>query len=72
MDCGEVSADAVNLSSLVGSIVFSFTQVLSIDPGRFKIINEMLQKECKAGRIEIMDLNATAAASANTSGEIED
>jgi len=31
--------------------------VLEIDPGRFHIISEILQKECKAGRIEIMEFN---------------
>lgn len=35
-----------------------------IDPGQFRVINEILQKECKGrGRLETMSFTATAAAS---------
>jgi ribosome maturation protein SDO1 len=36
-----------------------------IDPGQFRVINEILQKECKGrGRIETLTFAATAAATA--------
>jgi ribosome maturation protein SDO1 len=36
-------------------------QVMLIDPGQFRIINEILQKECKGrGRIETVSFAATA------------
>ena len=36
-------------------------QVLLIDPGRFRAINEILQAECKGrGRLETMTFTATA------------
>lgn len=36
-------------------------QVILIDPGQFRVINEMLQRECKGrGRIETMSFAATA------------
>lgn len=35
-------------------------QILLIDPGQFRIINEVLQKECKGrGRLETMTFAAT-------------
>ncbi|KAG6857664.1 hypothetical protein H0H87_010233 [Tephrocybe sp. NHM501043] len=35
--------------------------IMLIDPGRFRVINEILQKECKGrGRIETMTFSATA------------
>jgi ribosome maturation protein SDO1 len=38
-----------------------------IDPGQFKVLNEMLQKECKGkGKLETLTFTATAATS--TSG----
>lgn len=37
-------------------------QVMLIDPGQFRVINEILQKECKGrGRIETMSFAATAS-----------
>jgi ribosome maturation protein SDO1 len=37
------------------------SQVMLIDPGQFRVINEILQKECKGrGRIETMSFAATA------------
>jgi len=37
--------------------------IMLIDPGQFRVINELLQKECKGkGRIETMTFTATAAA----------
>lgn len=37
-------------------------QVMLIDPGRFRVINELLQKECKGkGRLETMSFAATAS-----------
>ncbi len=40
-------------------------KVLLIDPGQFRVINEVLQKECKGrGRIETLDFAATAAPAA--------
>ena len=36
-------------------------QIMLIDPGQFRVINELLQKECKGrGRIETMTMSATA------------
>lgn len=41
------------------------SKVLLIDPGQFRVINEILQKECKGrGRIETLDFAATAAPAA--------
>jgi ribosome maturation protein SDO1 len=38
-----------------------------IDPGQFKVINELLQKECKGkGKLETLTFAATAAASTST------
>ena len=37
-----------------------FLQVLLIDPGQFRILNELLQKECKGGKIETLTFAATA------------
>ncbi|KAG5651825.1 hypothetical protein H0H81_007297 [Sphagnurus paluster] len=35
--------------------------IMLIDPGQFRVINEILQKECKGrGRIETMSFAATA------------
>jgi len=43
--------------------------VMLIDPGQFKIVNELLQKECKGkGKLETLTFAATAAAAASTSG----
>lgn len=37
-------------------------QVMLIEPGQFRVINEILQKECKGrGRIETMSFAATAS-----------
>jgi ribosome maturation protein SDO1 len=37
-------------------------QVMLIDPSQFRVINELLQKECKGkGRIETMTFTATAS-----------
>ena len=37
-------------------------QVMLIDPGQFRIINDLLQKECKGkGRIETMTFAATGS-----------
>lgn len=39
-----------------------FLQVMLIDPGQFRIINDLLQKECKGkGRIETMTFAATGS-----------
>ncbi|THG94136.1 hypothetical protein EW026_g7275 [Hermanssonia centrifuga] len=36
--------------------------VMLIDPGQFRVMNELLQKECKGkGRIETMSFAATAS-----------
>ena len=36
-------------------------QVMLIDPGQFRVINELLQKECKGkGKLETMTFTATA------------
>jgi ribosome maturation protein SDO1 len=41
--------------------VLTTLQVLLIDPGQFRVINDLLQKECKGkGRIETMTFAATA------------
>lgn len=38
-------------------------QVMLIDPGQFKVINELLQKECRGkGKLETMTFTATAQA----------
>jgi len=48
-------------------LLISSSQVMLIDPGQFKVINELLQKECKGkGKLETLTFAATAAAS--TSG----
>ncbi|KAF4623410.1 hypothetical protein D9613_002007 [Agrocybe pediades] len=35
-----------------------------IDPGQFRVINELLQKECKGGRLETLSFAATATTTA--------
>lgn len=38
-------------------------QVMLIDPGQFRVINELLQKDCKAkGKLETLTFTATAQA----------
>lgn len=38
-------------------------QVMLIDPGKFRVINELLQKECKGkGKLETLTFAATAQA----------
>jgi ribosome maturation protein SDO1 len=38
-------------------------QIMLIDPGQFRVINELLQKECKGrGRLETMTISAPTAA----------
>ena len=38
-----------------------YMKVMLIDPGQFRIINELLQKECKGrGRLETLTFAATA------------
>lgn len=38
------------------------SQTMLIDPGQFRVLNELLQKECKGrGRIETMTFAATGA-----------
>jgi ribosome maturation protein SDO1 len=35
-------------------------QIMLIDPGQFRVINELLQKECKGrGRLETMTMSAS-------------
>jgi len=40
--------------------------VMLIDPGQFRVINELLQKESKRGKIETLVFAATAAPAAST------
>jgi ribosome maturation protein SDO1 len=54
----EVVSRCIYCSSNYSHIV----QVMLIDPGQFKIINELLQKECKGkGKLETLTFTATAA-----------
>ena len=51
----------VRLSYFSATFFPIILQVMLIDPGQFRIINEILQKECKGrGRIETVSFAATA------------
>lgn len=49
---------------LFGSFPTTYTeQVLLIDPGQFRVINELLRNECKGkGKLETLTFAATAEA----------
>jgi ribosome maturation protein SDO1 len=40
-------------------------QTLLIDPGQLRVFRDLLDKECKDGRVDTLDHNATASASSN-------
>ena len=45
------------------SLLNKFHQTLLIDPARFRVINQLFQKECKGrGRLETLTFAATATA----------
>ncbi|PSR72437.1 hypothetical protein PHLCEN_2v11688 [Hermanssonia centrifuga] len=50
------------LTELKHYLITMDSQVMLIDPGQFRVMNELLQKECKGkGRIETMSFAATAS-----------
>jgi ribosome maturation protein SDO1 len=62
-ETGQEEWEVVRISAM--AVVYfpsdTFWQVMLIDPGQFRVINEILQKECKGrGRIETMSFAATA------------
>lgn len=61
-ETGQTEWEVVSVASFL--VYFPPThvqQVMLIDPGQFRVINELLQKECKGkGKLETLTFTATA------------
>lgn len=62
-EMGQDQWEVVRVKHFVQELsLMKFLQIMLIDPGQFRVINDVLQKECKGrGRIETMTFTATAA-----------
>lgn len=63
-EAGQTEWEAVSVAGLFNLFPSTNTQqVMLIDPGQLKVINELLQKECKGkGKLETLTFTATAQA----------